>query len=104
MKTYSESKGEEPFNWNEFLNKENITEEEWDNAESLADSWVTCACGNQCDVIPRDYFGEPKDWELFKLGNNFAKAIESKNINSAKEILKDIEERSAYLINEITNN
>lgn len=104
MKTYSEREGEEPFNWNEFLNKKNISKEEWDNAESLADSWVTCACGNQCDVIPRDCFGGPKDRELFRLGYNFYKVIGSKDINSAKEILKAIEERSAYLINEITNN
>lgn len=104
MKTYTESKGYKPFNWNEFLNKENISEEEWIEAEELAENWVTCACGNQCDVIPRDYFGEPKDWELFELGHNFAKVIESKNISSAKEILKGIEERSAYLINELKNN
>lgn len=104
MKTYAESKGYKPFDWNEFLNKENITEEEWDNSTKLAQDWVTCACGNQCDIIPRNDDGDPKDWELTTLGYAFFKHIESRRIDDAKQILKAIEKRSAYLIDELNKN
>lgn len=106
MITYAESKGHEPFNWNEFLNKENITEEEWTNAYLLSKEWVTCACGNQCDVIPRNDDGTPKDWRLTSLGCLFFRFIKLKRADDAKQILKAIEKRSTYLIDELnkTNN
>lgn len=106
MRTYAESKGKKPFDWNEFLNKENITEEEWDNASKLAQEWVTCACGNQCDVIPRNDDGDPKDWKLTSLGCLFFRFITLKRADDAKITLKAIEKRSAYLIDKLnkTNN
>jgi hypothetical protein len=101
MKTYTESKNETLFNWNEFLNQKEITEDEWDKAKDLAGEWVTCACGTQCDVIPRYPAGGPKDILLYNLGMSFTYAIETKNIQYAKDTLHKIELRSSELINEI---
>jgi hypothetical protein len=99
MKTYSETKAEQPIDWNERLTQKSITEEEWEEWYEDASNWVTCACGNQCDTIPRDIFtGEPKDDYLCDLGALFAGAIASKNITSARKTLAKIEKRSAELI------
>lgn len=89
MKTYAESKGKEPFDWNEFLSHDI----EWylDKKNSnhinaaclLARDWATCACGNQCAIIPRynkeaihvsGYMikkGTPKDDHLQRWGSDF---------------------------------
>lgn len=104
MKTYSESQGKKPFNWNEFLNRKNITDDEWFYAMKLADNWVTCACGNQCEVIERDiHSGSPLDSELMKLGHDFYIDIKYKNKYDAKETLKKIEKRSAFLIERLNH-
>ena len=102
MKTYAEKQGEETINWHEFLKRENITEEEWSDADDLAESWVTCACGNQCYIIPRDSAGEPLDKDLAYLGglSGFLGAIKKQNRESALEVLDKIEARSAILIQE----
>tara|TARA_R110000850_G_scaffold49576_1_gene122203 strand:- start:1610 stop:1921 length:312 start_codon:yes stop_codon:yes gene_type:complete len=101
MKTYTESKNETLFNWNKFLNQKEITEKEWSFAKDLSVDWVTCACGNQCDVIPRYGGGGPKDILLYNLGMSFTYAIDTKNIQYAKDTLHKIELRSSELINEI---
>ena len=104
MKTYTETQGKKPFDCNAFLNKEEISEQEWEYAENLAGSWVTCACGNQCDVIERRPInGVPKDEELFNLGMWFSVSIDNKDIEKAKETLLKIEKRSAELINQINS-
>lgn len=100
-KTYSEFKGEKPFDWNEFLNKKEKSIEEILKANKLARNWVTCACGNQCSIIPRDKLGRPMDNSLSQYGTSFAYSITYRNWHSAKYILKKIEERSAFLIKEI---
>ncbi|MFT5347790.1 MAG: hypothetical protein ACI9M3_000824 [Bacteroidia bacterium] len=99
--TYTESKNKTPYDWNEFLDQKEITEKEWDKAKDLAGEWVMCACGSQCDVIPRWPAGGPKDELLYNLGMKFAYAIDNKNIQYAKETLQKIEVRSSELINEI---
>lgn len=104
MQTKEELYSPEPFDWNEFLSKENITYTDWNKANYLAGSWVTCACGNQCKIIPRGRFGVPKDPILYKLGLLFATSIFRKNISNAVESLKKIEIRSAEIINEIKQN
>lgn len=100
MKTYAEKKGEKPFNWNEALNKKDI---DWEELNDKAQDWTTCACGNQCAVLPRGLNGEPEDEILAELGDQqgFAGAIENKNAKLALHYLKLIEIHSAYLINEI---
>jgi hypothetical protein len=99
IKTYAESKRRPIFDWNEFLNKEEMANDEWAHAEDLSSSWVTCACGNMCDVIPREKGGRPLDINLDVYGMNFSDAIENKDKEEAKRILVLIELRSQYLIN-----
>jgi hypothetical protein len=98
--TYSETVGEKPFDWNKFLNKARITEKDWDDATARAHKWTTCACGNQCAVIPRDEIGKPDDELLVTLGGDdgFYGAIQNKNVAEAKQFLAMIEVRSSYLI------
>jgi hypothetical protein len=103
LKTYAEVSNEAPFDWNEFLSrdKSQITFDEWRNAAFLSNNWVTCACGNQCSVIPRDFMGTPDDHQLATLGVEFTYAIEAKDKEEAKRILVEIEKRSAFLIEEL---
>lgn len=117
MKTYSEEMGKEPFDWHEFLNKNEFTKEELEKACSLSSNWPTCAVGNQCACIPRDRYGGPIDSPLYKLGRKFDEIIseiyESYDIDSgyvneeyiveAKNILDKIEQRSAELIHQNEN-
>jgi len=110
MKTYSETRGEMPFNWTEWLTKQEalvkdnqlLDSLEWGEAQKRAKSWVTCACGNQCAVIPRKDDGEPIDTVLLKLGGNqgFYNAIYNLNPTAALHFLSLIEQHSAYLINQ----
>lgn len=67
----------------------------------LASNWVTCACGNQCSIIPRDNVGGPKDRELNQLGVDFYTAVMGYDVGGAKKILHKIEERSASIIKKI---
>ena len=101
MKTYSESQGEKPFDWHKAL--ENPDDYPSGYLSELSGSWVTCACGNQCDVIARDENAVPKDPILRKLGVDFTNCIDSRFWNSAKQVLDQIEERSAFIINELSN-
>jgi hypothetical protein len=101
MKTYTESKNETLFDWNKFLDQKEITNIEWIFAADISGDWVTCACGTQCDVIPRYEGGRPKDKLLYDLGVKFAYAIDDRNLQYAKDTLLKIELRSSELINEI---
>jgi hypothetical protein len=97
----------ETFDWNKFLKnairrKTPLDKKEWDKVESLARDWVTCACGNQCSVIPRDEDNEPLDDTLRSLGIQFHRKIQDCNWKDAKEILKEIEHRSVEIIDEIS--
>ncbi len=102
MRTYSEKKGYKPFNWYEALNAKHI---DWDGLSYKASSWTTCACGNQCDVIPRDDFGMPYDITLQNLGGpaGFYGAILKRDKEGALNTLDLIEKRSAFLIQQINN-
>ena len=40
-----------------------------------AGDWVTCACGNLCDAIPRNPDGEPENISLASMGVYFEHAI-----------------------------
>jgi hypothetical protein len=130
-KTYAEKKKEKTINWSKFLKQKcedmhenEVTQRRWD-----AEDWVTCACGNQCAIIPRDMDGVPKNRKLRELGVKFSGEISliqetvSKALNSdyesdvkryykeanqcrkkAIKILSKIEERSAILIKKIKKN
>lgn len=103
--TYFEEQTGQTFNWLSFLSKEDYTHEEWDNAVGRAGNWVSCACGNQCAIIPRyetgNMQGQPVDITLHDLGMRFFNNIKYKDIDTAKETLIAIEKRSSELIEEI---
>lgn len=63
--------------------------------------WVTCACGNQCALIPRWPNGAPRDKLLQGLGQSFHAAVWKEHWVWAKLCLFQIESRSAELIAEI---
>ena len=98
LKPYATTKRRKFFDWNAFLAQDIIKHADWVKAKTRADSWVTCACGNQCAVIPRDFDGEPLDIELRKLGLHFSYAIDDRATNLARITLAKIEVRSAYLL------
>ena len=98
MKTYSEENGKPNINWFEELNKPDI---DWKNLEERSGEWVTCACGNQCSIIPRYKSGAPLDEELELLGIDFHEDILSKHREEALETLHAIERRSAEVIKQI---
>ena len=130
LKTYSEELGEKPIDWRAWINREiarigdRITlgrgDHRFDSEEMYAKSgsWVTCACGNQCSIIPRVeggvVQGEPEDSMLAMLGIEFHHAISRLPIlvfydgetmfehvgflSRALELLEKIEARSAVLI------
>ena len=92
MKTYAESNNKTPFDWNTFLKnairrKSEMPDEDHDNAIKLSGEWVTCACGNQCDILERDERGEPLDEELMELGSYFHDYICYKDWKEAIETL-----------------
>lgn len=102
--SYAKSKGKIPFDWNNFLirAKNNIiTVEEFQQARILAHDWVTCGCGNQCDIIPRNQIGAPKDKVLWLYGVQFSNNIKDEQWETATKVLEKIESRSAYLIAQI---
>lgn len=101
--TYAEAKGSAPFDWYAFLRQPQIDEDEWTSAIERARNWTTCACGNQCAVIPRHREGEPKDDVLAHLGgaDGFLQSIKDHDQEGALNLLDLIEARSTYLIAQI---
>jgi hypothetical protein len=103
MENYAETKGESAFDWNALLeNPPEYLSNEHYRACDLSGEWVTCACGNLCDIIPRSPIGRPSDTELESLGVNFYYAIKECEWQKAKEILAKIEKRSEEIIFELT--
>lgn len=114
MKTYAESRNVPTFDWNDFLRRakaNQITQTESEDASVVAGSWVSCACGNQCDAIPRykesdlveageefTQIGEPKDAELSRLGMIFHRLIEAVAWDSASQTLEKIEIRAKEIL------
>lgn len=112
MKTFAESQNEQPFDWNRFLSKKSYSEQELIDAVHRSKSWTTCACGNQCFIIPRNSsdHNRPVDDKLKILGVEFYEAIKymltsidqpdllKEYHESAKDALAQIELRSSILI------
>jgi hypothetical protein len=105
IKTYAESKGKKPFDWNSFLDKAiagKVGAKALASAVVRSKSWVTCACGNMCDLIPRKEVGFtqgcPLDDTLASLGVDFFDHVKDGRYKSAKKTLAAIERRSAKLI------
>ena len=97
MITYSERWGKGKFDWYEALR---CDKPNWTYLTNLSSSWVTCACGNQCDIIPRSvfYIGEPKDQLLRDLGMYFTRAVKNKDVEAAVDILDRIEFRALEIM------
>jgi hypothetical protein len=120
LKPYSVVQGKSATNWWHQLDKlekiaairtdRSLTSEEMNNISvirSQAASWITCACGNQCSILPRDQVGAPEDKELASLGLDFYRQVNAWDAPTARLTLEKIEKRSAYLIaqmNETSNN
>lgn len=120
--TYAVSKGVDYFDWNEFLSQpcEEMGTISYEILKKSG-SWVTCACGSQCDIIPRDEIGKPLDDNLNELGSRFhtegihpmydymmlnsnSKFVEANHCRLvAIELLKLIESRSTILIEKELN-
>jgi len=100
MKTYSEAKGRGTFDWLAALTAKHISNEEWEALAELSQNWVTCACGNQCDTIPRSSSGVPKDLPLVTLsgGDGFHGAIKRQNRTLALHYLELIEDRVSLIL------
>lgn len=102
-RTYAETQGKPPFNWKAFLsNPPALWSTEHGAAARLSESWVTCACGNQCDIIPRNDGNAPEDAELYALGMQFTGAVAGGFWFEARTTLAAIERRSAELIATLT--
>lgn len=73
MKKYTEVKNKAPFDWNAALSKDckDMKLVEASKMINKSQTWVTCACGNQCAIIPRDNEGEPLNKRLNSLGVDF---------------------------------
>ncbi len=106
-----------PFDWNAFLANpcQKMDCGELLHASTLAGSWVTCACGNQCAVLPRNENAAPQDGTLYELGKSFSSLIDrlqekclqgdceagERYRERAQECLEHIELRSAELLMEL---
>lgn len=101
--TYAESRGEQPFDWNAFLERVSageilITSDEYQRTTKRAQGWICCTVGNQCAVIPRSSIGEPLDDQLRDLGATFFYDLKAGRLRHAQTTLAAIEARSAELI------
>lgn len=102
-KTYAETKGHAPFDWNKALDEALFQEPDDATHHALsarAKAWTTCACGNACAIIPRYQSGSPKDDMLGDLGRHFFIRVFYRRWDDAKATLRRIEERSQALITE----
>lgn len=111
-KTYCETMGEKPFDWRQWLltaQQGKTDAKDQSEKSEMAKHWVTCACGNQCAIIPRVEFegqigqinpGMPHDAELARLGISFYESVSQREWWAATACLDAIEERSAVLIAE----
>jgi hypothetical protein len=101
MKTYAETQWQKKFDWFDELTKAYWKEPGVRKKRALrilSMSWTTCACGNQCAMIPRSIQGEPKDKLLAALGKRFYEYVKGCQWVEAIGTLTLIEHRSAELI------
>lgn len=120
MRSYAESREHVSFDWNAFLKQDKHTLNDLMDARKHARWWTTCACGAQCEIIPRNEIGAPIDDELRYLGEKFYLEISSmcQEFNKGQygrpndfinykelaiSLLHHIEKRAQILIYEIEN-
>ena len=89
----------ENWDWYAFLDaSEEVKEDYHKEAKYLSDEWATCACGQLCNVLPRNASNSPKDFVASRLGLLFYENIESKLWKKAKKTMDKIEERTIFLL------
>jgi hypothetical protein len=113
MKTFAQVRKKKTTNWNIALDTPVKDIDTWQKLSQLSGDWVTCACGNQCAIIPRGAKGMPENQTLRILGNDFYNAVRDtyfsaffgrhvitfeSNVKRAKKVLETIELVSAELI------
>lgn len=79
-------------------------------AKQKSESWVSCACGELDERIPRGRsFGDreikaaPKDNILYHLGSDFMVEVCDNNFDAAESTLAAIEKRAAEILAELPN-
>jgi hypothetical protein len=101
------------FDWFAFLKQdmESVDVDYFNKANSLADNWVTCACGQLCKVLPKGNGNSPVDNELYDLGMDFAHEIDNLRYTrqnedrlKALETLNKIEARTTLLLEQMKIN
>ena len=77
-----------------------ITDEKRIIAKRLSNNWVTCACGELCEVLPKISHSNdrPLDKILANLGIKFHISIKFNDYEEAKEIMDKIELRTSFLL------
>ena len=84
------------WDWYSFLDaSDEVKEMHHNTAIKLSSSWVTCACGQLCEVLPKGFHNRPLDDSLEDLGVLFMKVIDAKDYTVAKTTL---DKRTAYLL------
>ena len=89
----------ENWDWYAFLDASNVIKEEFKReAFSLSSDWITCACGQVCDVLPKGLYSSPLDEEASGLGMDFCDLICDEDWENAKTTLDKIEKRTIFLL------
>lgn len=89
------------WDWYAFLNaSKEVKERYYDKAEGLSEDWVTCACGQVCNMLPKvsNLHNIPLDVDARYLGYHFALQIDNKDWENAKITLDKIESRTIFLL------
>jgi hypothetical protein len=87
--------------WHERISAARVAEFGFRPADvKAAQTWVTCACGEQDPRIPRNKEAgyRPKDTILYDLGLDFFDAVNANHCDDADLILMQIEHRSAEIL------
>jgi hypothetical protein len=116
-KSYAETKRLTPVDWHTFLKLPlgKVTPSLMSKMVRKSEAWVSCACGNQCAIIPRRNNGRPLDEELAQFGGYFfsnivtpQEAHQEDNVKAynvrrknARTTLRQVEQISKRLIKEI---
>ena len=104
MKTYAETIGLDPIDWDACLQKiidGEATEEELDIAIRLSGSWKTDPGANLSNDIPRDIDGSPFDRKLISECLTFHTNVFFMDYFHARDTLARIKQRGAELLLEI---
>jgi hypothetical protein len=93
------------FDWFDVIDRliagETPSAEDENKIRERAGPWTTCACGQLCQLLPRDSSKSPKDELLRALGGAFAQQMSSRRWREAKTTLIKIEKRTSKLLTDM---